>query len=923
MAIRIEPGEGLVRTSSLPNYNQPYTLMGWFRTESSTQFGTYFNQWAGSYQNQDALHRNNTASEISLEVWNGGGGIGLYGPAIPLGTWTHYAIVRSGATDCRLYIDGALIGVNSFDITGRTAQTEIRIGWTTVSLDARVAAVKAWSVALSAAEVAREVETIRPIRTASLHGFWPLFPGSTERTWDYSGNARHWTEVGTLTDEAPPPVPWGARVYVLSPPASLVRTIPTLTIPTAIPAPTVTVGAGGAPRTITPSPVVVNLAIPAPTAQRTLVRTPSPVTVPLAVPAPTVTQGAPGARTITPSPVVVNLALPAPTRVAGPITKTPSPVVVPLALPTPTITRVKRLTPAPVTVPLVLPALTITKAKTLTPSPVAIPLLLPAITKVQGARTIRPDPVPIRLELPAPKLVGFFDLVVVDQVLVDWNQDGDFTDPEDNITPYVRAWVVDRGRDSPNALAGRSLAGRFEVLLDNRDGRFSEFNPASPYFGSIHTGVPIRLTITTPAAGTQFEGQLESIQPTSSLGGDHTATLVAYGPLGAFAQDAAGGSGNNISTELYTSLYTSDAVGHILDAAGWSATKRAIAPTGQPLITWWADTANPLTALRELEDIEQGFIYETKDGKIAWENRYFRYGLTSRATYSDTPGSPLSYLPLQSQAPARYIVNTVEVVVEPPTATSSDLLVLWLGQLPMSVAPGEAVTIIAVADLALVANAFGVSSWTTPVLGTDYGAWSNADGTGTDLSASVTLTVQKQSTRMYMTFTNTHATLTAYITPLQARGRLAVKHNAVVVEAHDDPSQLQHGRKSRQLQGGRYLADRSTARSIAQLVVLQNKTPHPAFYMPVIPATPAQLIDLLSRDLSQRVTLQASVARTGFGVSADFIVESIHLELPTDRVLRGRLGLSAQEIYLGSGGTPSNFFILDTSALDGPDILGF
>lgn len=921
MAIRTTTSTGLVRTSSLLNHNQPYTWMGWYYTVSKTEWGTNLLAWAGNYQNQDALQRSSLADYYTLEVWNGGAGSGLTGPTIPLGTWQHLAMVRESATVCKLYVDGVYIGTNTRDITGRTAATEMRVAQPSWTLDARVAAMKAWSVALTAAEIAREVETIRPIRTTNLHGVWPMFHGSNNRFVDYSGNARLWTAAGTLTDEDQPPVPWGAKVYSLSPPDSLVRTIPTLTIPTAIPVPTVTLGAGA--RTITPSPVVVNLAIPAPTAQRTLVRTPSPVTVPLAVPAPTVVRTAPGARTITPSPVVVNLALPAPTRVAGPITKTPSPVVVPLAIPTPTITRVKRLLPSPVTVPLALPVPTITKTKTLTPSPVAIPLLLPTITKVQGARTIRPDPVPIRLELPEPELIGFFELGVIDQVLVDWNQDGDFSDPEDNITPYVRAWVLDRGRDSPNALAGRSLAGRFEVLLDNRDGRFSEFNPGSPYFGSIHTGVPIRLTITTPAAGTQFEGQLESIQPTSSLGGDHTATLVAYGPLGAFAQDAAGGSGNNISTELYTSLYTSDAVGHILDAAGWSATKRAIAPTGQPLITWWADTANPLTALRELEDIEQGFIYETKDGKIAWENRYFRYGLTSRATYSDTPGSPLSYLPLQSQAPARYIVNTVEVVVEPPTATSSDLLVLWLGQLPMSVAHGEAVTIIAVADLALVANAFGVSSWTTPVLGTDYGAWSNADGSGTDLSASVTLTVQKQSTRMYMTFTNTHATLTAYITPLQARGRLAVKHNAVVVEAHDDPSQLQHGRKSRQLQGGRYLADRSTARSIAQLVVLQNKTPHPAFYMPVIPATPAQLIDLLSRDLSQRVTLQASVARTGFGVSADFIVESIHLELPTDRVLRGRLGLSAQEIYLGSGGTPSNFFILDTSALDGPDILGF
>lgn len=923
MAVRFTvAGDKLTRSTGVLDDNAPYTWMGWFYPTVNTNFEEYLliENAAGSTQNIDAFQRQGTTGQYNLVAYVSGTPTNVQGGTITNNQWVHLTMVRESVTVLKGYADGVLVAtVTTGTVAGRTAAALMGLGDVHggIPFYGRVAGQKAWSVALTAAEIAREVETLRPIRTTSLYGVWPMFQGSNNRLVDYSGNTRLWTAAGTFTDEDQPPVPWGAKVYSLSPPAPLVRIIPTLTIPTVVPAPTVTFGVAG--RTITPSPVTVPLVVPAAKVNRTI--KPNPVVVPLAVPSASISIAG-GPRVISPNPVVVPVLPVAPVLVKGAITRSPAPVTIPVTIPSAKVTRV--IKPAPVVVALATPAPALVKTKTILPSPVAIPLAVPAVTRVQGARIIRPDPVPVRLELPAPAVSGFFSVQVEDQVLVDWNQDGDFSDPEDNITPYIRAWVIDRGRDSPNALAGRCLAGRFEALLDNRDGRFSEFNADGAYFGSIHTGVPIRVNITTPAAGVQFEGQIEMITPVSALGGDHTATLVAYGPLGAFAEDAAGGSGNDVSTAYFSNLYTGQAAGHILDAAGWSATKRTLATGAQPLATWWADSKNPLELLRELEDVEQGFLWESKDGKIVWEDRYYRYTLTSVATYSDAPGSPLSYLPLSSLSPARAIVNVVEVVVEPPTAGASSVIVLWTGQTPMPIEAGESVTLIAVADLSLVAGAFAVSSWTTPVAGTDYGAWSNADGTGTNLLASISVSVVKQAQRMYITFSNSHPSAMAFITPLQARGALVVKHNAVVIDATDEDSQLHYGRHSRQLQGGQFLPDRSNARTIADFVLEQNKTPHPSFYMPIVCGTPTHVIDLLSRDLSQRITLEASVAGTGFGVSTDFIIESVHLELPPDRVLRGRLGLSAQEVYLvGDPGSGAGFFTLDSSALDGPDILGF
>ena len=80
--------------------------------------------------------------------------------------------------------------------------------------DARYAAIKFWDVGLTEAEIHNEADTICPRKLDSLNEFWPCFPGATERLAGYS-KARNLTGNGTLTDEDPPPVSWGAMPPLL------------------------------------------------------------------------------------------------------------------------------------------------------------------------------------------------------------------------------------------------------------------------------------------------------------------------------------------------------------------------------------------------------------------------------------------------------------------------------------------------------------------------------------------------------------------------------------------------------------------------------------------------------------------------------------------------------------------------------------
>lgn len=117
-------------------------------------------------------------------------------------------VVSSGG-QATIYLNGVL------DITGNgtntNAITNIQLGDAGSELfNGRLAAVKFWTVALTAAELLNEMRCIRPVKFASVDSWYPFFDSTTDGIRDYSGNAKTWTVVGSLTSEDGPPIPWGS-----------------------------------------------------------------------------------------------------------------------------------------------------------------------------------------------------------------------------------------------------------------------------------------------------------------------------------------------------------------------------------------------------------------------------------------------------------------------------------------------------------------------------------------------------------------------------------------------------------------------------------------------------------------------------------------------------------------------------------------
>lgn len=215
MAIRFDAsGDYLSRTTGEINPNNAYTWMAWVRINTLPSADANILGFDGGSLFE--LCHLNSSNQLCLFVYNSGATI--TGSTLSASTWYHIAMVRESASSCKVYLNGVLDITSTYNTTGRdNSDYDMFVAAITGgawALNARYAAMKIWNRTMTASEVLQEMHVIRPAGADSLWGWFPMFPGATERLADWSGNGRSWTANGTLTDEDPPPVSWGAQPLV-------------------------------------------------------------------------------------------------------------------------------------------------------------------------------------------------------------------------------------------------------------------------------------------------------------------------------------------------------------------------------------------------------------------------------------------------------------------------------------------------------------------------------------------------------------------------------------------------------------------------------------------------------------------------------------------------------------------------------------
>ena len=501
---------------------------------------------------------------------------------------------------------------------------------------------------------------------------------------------------------------------------------------------------------------------------------------------------------------------------------------------------------------------------------------------------------------------------------VDWNKDGDFGDTGEDVSARTLSISCSRGRDYASQLTGRSIAGFLTATLNNESGDYSSFNSASPIYGNILPGRKVQL-----AAGSgsfpytfpiYFEGSvvvwtgyLQSIMPSPSVEGLNTVTLTATGSLGYLNQ-------REVEIGMEASVLTGTAVGDILDKVAWAAGDRTLDGGQTTMTRFWTDKIRTVGSLRKVEDTEMGFIGESAAGYIIFEDRHHRMKaphITSQATYTDAPGGALGYIGLSQEDPLEQIYNIFEAEIKLYTVGS--LAVVWTcpesGASSPLIAAGASRTFWASypnPDSATDARA--INAWTTPVATTDYVANTAADGSGTNITASMTIAVTKFSTSMKIQITNDY-TQHAYITLLQARGTPVTVSDPLKVKAEDSTSKTAYGERNYP-NPAEFIPDSDEAQAWCDSNLSMYKDPQPVLGVTLFAnRSHPHLEEAFNRDISDRITLVAS-NDAGLGINEDFFIEAIYHEIEaTD--------LSHSVTYLLSPvGMLGGFFILDTSVLD-------
>ena len=518
-------------------------------------------------------------------------------------------------------------------------------------------------------------------------------------------------------------------------------------------------------------------------------------------------------------------------------------------------------------------------------------------------------------------------------LFVDWNNDGDFDDSDENISSYVQRLEWERGRDLANNLTGEYVSGILKVVLRNTSGIFSSFNTSSDLYGNILPSRKIRLSMgggsfpyTFPITynQTQWVGYLDSLVPYPDMQGNDIAIMTAIGPLAYLNK-------KTIKVAKQTDRNTGTAIGDILDAAGWSADDRDL-DTGNTTITRFTipQDTKTIDALRMVENSENGFVSETKDGKIKFEKRQARQtdsnATTSQATLSDaTSTSNFRFHTIEQEDSLDNIFNEVNVNVQ-FFNTDSDADIVWIhaetGSDSPSIPTGQSRIYRAffpqlTADTTQThyTNADSIDTWTTTAATTDVLANTAANGSGTNATGDLTIVNTKTSNYMDIKLTNGNAN-TVYITKLQARATVTRATDQTQITANDTTSETAFGK--RVFNGtARFIPTSEEGFRWCQYNLVRFKDPLQMLKV-TIPANrnDTTMTAIQTLEISDRITLDAHTKTGLLAADKDFFIEGI------SHIVESKHQHTVQ-LLLSPVSSLSKFWLLGVSLLESETYIGY
>lgn len=501
-------------------------------------------------------------------------------------------------------------------------------------------------------------------------------------------------------------------------------------------------------------------------------------------------------------------------------------------------------------------------------------------------------------------------------VAVDLNGDGDWSDTDEDIS----AWVV--GADWWNGFAKPfdpvARDSTATILLDNGDKRFSP-ESGSVFSANFTKGKKIRIQTvdpTGPTTRTHYVGWIDKIVPDPFVRGP-TRCVVECVSLFDKAQDAESHvpiQENKTADQVIAAIIENSTiyppglgVKWLLGISGrgelgiytylGATTDYLDAEVGKTSFAYigdqWGRGVNVLRALRDVCGREAiGRLTLTREGLLKFINRHHLITDTSSdETFTDVmvrfnyAYGKTVYNRIITKARTRKVGEAPEV----------------LGRIDgtIRIVPGGSVTVaFNYADVTKSGVKMAGKNAITPIQSTDYLANSASDGSGSNLTSSVTAIIAaEKTTKSDVTFTNNHSTLTAYVlTGATIRGTAIRDFGEVIVERNDDTSQSAYEQVFPYTYG--YEADNvADAEAIAEHLLTIFKSPFGELSSVTIDgmSTDGQLTSALTRQVFDRITITET--QTGVASKDYFIISEKH-HFEAGKAYQVTWGLEPAEAYV-------------------------
>jgi hypothetical protein len=247
------------------------------------------------------------------------------------------------------------------------------------------------------------------------------------------------------------------------------------------------------------------------------------------------------------------------------------------------------------------------------------------------------------------------------------------------------------GRDTARSLA--SIApGDVELELDNSTQIFSPDNPGSVLAGYLAPGkkMLIRAEYNNQAVNL-FHGFVDNytLHPDPE---NTSVTMTAMDVLQYLANA-------KITTELYPSIQTGEAISVILDQIGWPEEKRDIDQGATTMRWWWLDEENGLEAVQQIVESEgmPAIAHVDAFGNFVFKSRHHRFLKTASTSIQGFFRSCAEFDEPNFSGPITYdigwkdIINQVKVDVDERGANQLDSV--WSQDELISIKAGETHTL--------------------------------------------------------------------------------------------------------------------------------------------------------------------------------------------------------------------------------------